>query len=305
MEKKHGPNWKDKLQRLIETNPDKTLLESFGKDLSANQTLELIDWATAKNTPGSRHAIETLFAGISQAVFYQVLLKCSPQQLDFLKKDSSVETIQHHLSQLSHELQNRFNQFCDAVVSKRCLLDTVDLCELGQKDIQALYTSLENTLEQSHELIYVMSAALSLSWNTNRADIIQELGRTKGLCQHCLSNDVGSPRTEETPATGLWQALENRINLVFSDIDTKGAIILMKDTDSALEALVKFSLWHLRDYSELGLIPETDDQMSMEDRENLFLLAEKNLAKRGLKTLRDLKQKHIYSKRALMEFLCP
>lgn len=300
---RHPADWREKLRSLVETTSSRSALETLGEELNVEQTLELIDWALEKDTSAAREAIGALFAKLKQSIFCNVLLETTPSQLDFLKRDSSVETIQHHLSQLSHELKERFVLFCDKVVHESGRLDTLDLSQLRSEDIDILHHSLDEIAKEGRDIIHLTSVALALAWNTNRTDIIQELSHTKELCEQCLIRDVGNPTIEEAQSSGLWHVLKAKLDSVFSDMDTQGSLTLMKDSDFALEALVKFSVWHIRDYCEVGLIPHADKDIPAERRDNLFALAERNLSKLGLKTLLDLKREKIYSKRALMEFI--
>jgi hypothetical protein len=86
----------------------------------------------------------------------------------------------------------------------------------------------------------------------------------------------------------------------------------MKDNTPALEALVKFNVWYIKDYREVGLLPQLDathiptlfpEQEDLKHREQLFKIAESNLEKIGLHTLADLKTERIYSKKALIEYI--
>jgi len=252
---------KEKLKTLVASISEKKLLETMGKELSVEQIQDLLDWAASQNNIPSREAINALFIGIPQSAFSKILMQASPKQLDFLRHESFIETIQHHLSQLSHELKEQFNVFCGEMESKAKALQTVDVSDIQPEEIRALYNSLQTLSQQGKEIIHLVACTLALAWNTNRVDLIQELSRVKELCQHCLNKDVGASATDSTPSSGLWGILEKRLNLVFSDIDTKGDVIVMKDTDFALEALVKFSVWHLRDYCDVGLLPQTDEEI--------------------------------------------
>ena len=90
----------------------------------------------------------------------------------------------------------------------------------------------------------------------------------------------------------------------------------MKDDEPAVEGLVKFSVWYLKDYWELGLLPGVEKQADLdidmekhteaeraEYREKLFTLARDTLDQVGLSTVGDLKNAFIFSKQTLQEYI--
>ena len=296
-------HWKQILAQLVKKQSEKSAFEAFGKDMSPSEILELLDWSTSDSCPLGRDMISATFAGIQQGVFCTALTNTSPEQLNILRQYSSMETVLHHIVQLSHELKRECGVFNDLITKEIKRIQTLNLSEIIPDEIESIHEELREIRKQGEEIIHTTAKTLGLAWHTSRADIIQELSHTKELCQQCLNKSVGFFKTNEKPSTGLWESLEQRLDLVFSDVDTKDNITFMKDTDLALEALVKFSVWHLRDYYEIGLIPQSTKEVPAEREENLFALAERKLSKLGLHTLKDLKDKNIYSKRALVLYL--
>lgn len=301
--------WAEKLHILLNALNENGYLQSAGKMLSTEQFLDVFKRASQSEEAGLRQRLPPLFVGMSQSVFFDLLFKAPQEQIALLKHEAATEAIQHHLSLLSHDLKARFDHLCYLLVDFNQALMEIEPESMGVEDFKNIYRSADGLYLKGLEIIHVVGNALSLAWNTNRADLIQEFSLIKERCHRCLVEDIGRPQSDESPAAGLWEATEQRLSRIFSDTDANGEATLMKDSVPAIEALVKFSVWYLKDYYDIGLLPQITDpnelnteRMTSEDeREKLFALAEKKLAESGLKTLFDLKRQHIYSKRALKE----
>lgn len=309
-------HWKDKLHILIHKMSDPADLESAAKMLSLEQLHEILYLAFQKDANITPNKLSSLFVGISQRLFYGLVVRISPEQLSVLRHEAAAESIQHHLSILSHEIKQKFDRLCDQITLETSILNAIKFKGMGLDDINGIYGSLNDLHHQALEIVHVTERALALAWNTNRMDIIQELSSTKELCRHCIANDIGSPSANGTSAAGLWLVLENRVNQLFSEEASGGFFTRIKDTDPAIEALVKFSIWYLKDYYEVGLLPSSTkadlekldsatstDEVQLKKKETLFSLAEQNLLALELKTLADLKKHHIYSRQALVDFI--
>lgn len=309
-------HWREKLALIFLLLPPHLPLEAFGKTLSEDQILEILrQMATPSKSPLSRQQLASLFIGVTSATFQQILLKISEQQLSVLREEAVTEVIQHHLSLLLHLLNEESDSLDRDLQEEQQLLENIELETLSTQEIDRIYISLE-AFEYIADLgMMLVGRALSIAWNSNRVDLIQDLGRIKELGQRYLSEVIGHATTDQQSSSGLWHLLEKRINLLFSDQDGSGNITFMNDSTPALEALTKFSIWYVQDYYEIGLLPHIKSPAKLEKlskanggddleyRAKLLTIAEQNLSRLGLTTLRDLKAAKIYSRQSLIDYI--
>jgi len=97
-----------------------------------------------------------------------------------------------------------------------------------------------------------LNKALQLAWNSNRVDLIEKLSTAKETCQKFVISIIGHPRHAVNPPTGLYARLEARLNAVFGNPSDPNDIEAAGNDEPAMEALVKFSIWYLKDYWDLG-----------------------------------------------------
>lgn len=311
-------HWKEKLYQLFthlvaKTPPDILISKEFGKALSTVQILEIMNYIKhSQDNIVDRQKLSSLLAGISPLVFKDIIVQASQDELNVLKEEALTEAVQHNLSLVINEVNTRFNSFCNKLSAKENEIGKIDLRAMSKEEIFNLYQSVETFHAEGKTILNLASRALIIAWNANRIDFIQELGRIRELCQKCLLDNVGKAADAQTLCSGLLQSIERKVESLFSDEDTNGNVTIMKDSTPALEALVKFSVWYIQDYYEVGLLPQikslntldlSAEKDSLKKREQLFIAVEKNLNKIGLKTLLDLKTARIYSKKALMEYI--
>jgi hypothetical protein len=309
----HDPSWKEKLLQLFMHLPANVHNDTFAKVLQTTQIMELIDFVKNNHNLSNRLKLSGLFTAIPPTIFKDLLIQSPPNELAFLREEAFTEAIQHNLSLITNELSNQFEDFCKKITLAEIKIAEIDLTCLDKNEITAIYHSMDNFHKEGKNILDLSSKALALAWNANRLDLIQELGKIKELCQKCLLTTVGYQSDNETTASGLFYTLEQKIDQLFSDKDSNGNINLMDNSTPALEALVKFSVWYIRDYCDIGLLPqiqssecqgnEDEEGHNLKNREQLFITAEKNLTDLGLRTLADLKAAHIYSKKALIEYI--
>ena len=304
-------DWQEKLHTLFFHLRTPQGIEVFGKNLNSFQLLELIRHDS--NDTALRQKFSSLFARITSKVFKELLLQITDEELFILREEAITEVIQHHLSLLLHELDERFTHLCNVLSAEEKELENINLKELDSKNILNLNHTIGKFYEEGSKILSLTNKALAIAWNTQRADFIQELGRIKELCQKYLNETFDE--TQETVDTGIGirGILQKKIKELFSDIDPNGTLIPMKDSTPALEALVKFSIWNIQDYCDIGLLDlsqftqttpnEPLNIANLENRDKLFLEAETHLEKIGLKTLADLKSAQIYSKKALIDYI--
>lgn len=303
-------HWKEKLHQLFLRISNDANLETFAKALNAIQILEIMHFIKhSSDDLFQRQKLSSLFAHLHPAIFKEIILEASQEELNFLREEAITEVIQHNLSLIASDLSTSFSNFCDRISALEIELEKADLQEMDKTSIESLYESIEDLRKENEDMLQFLNKVLTVVWNTNRGDLIQELGRTKELCQKCLIETIGKAAEEEIPSSGIWHILEKNVEKNFSDWDANGNQSIMKDSIPALEAFVKFSVWNIQDYYEVGLLPQmtslnkTNEMINLKNREQLFTEVEKNLNKMGLKTLSDLKSAKIYSRKALMEYI--
>lgn len=302
--------WKKKLHLILMNFPPQLSLESLGRVLNVSQILELLQFlSTPANHLMSRQQLSSLFVGLSPFIFREVISQAAEQQLYFFKEEAVTEVIQHHLSLIVNDLNEEFKILCTEIETSEAVLQAIFLDQLNTQEIEALYINIDRLSDKASSLLNLANQSLVIAWNSNRVDLIQELGLIKERCQRCLREYIGHESENGQALTGLRHRLNEKINLLFSDQDAHGHISLMKDSTPALEALVKFSIWYVQDYEKIGLLPELEfnptqaDAKNLKRREELLAVAERNLNDLGLHTLRDLKEAKIYSKQSLIEYI--
>lgn len=302
-------SWKKKIRAAIDTLNTPQQLEAVGRTASFEQISEVLSWI-AKNKDANQAKLFPFFVGMPQEVFLLLLMQASPEQQTLLKEESITEPIQHQLTLLTHSLSSISNSQNQTFNTLEMQLNSLDLTTIDPDQIIAQEKAIELLRETCLNTQLFSSKALALAWNSNRTDLIEKLSSIKEQSQKLSELAIGYPMISNSPPTGLYATLQNRLNVVFIDDNNKP----LNDDEPALEALVKFSIWYISDYWEIGLLPHILDlsqlnqssaleKERMEDRLYLFEEVKKNLKKINLFTLGDLKKHKIYSKVALKNYI--
>lgn len=304
--------WKQKTHAIIEGLKDPKKIEAAGRAFTLAQIQEIILWSSS-NKDSSKEKLFPLFIGMRHDLFLQLLLTATPKELLILKHECLTEPIQHHLTLLAHDLVSRISQ-CNALETSIELgIQNLILDDVDSKQIHNEEEKIHKLLKSCDSILFTASQALSLAWNTNRPDIIEKLSKVKEQAQRLINQVIGKMRSASSTPTGLFLLLEKRLDSVFTSPNDIEAIT---DDEPATEALVKFSVWYLQDYYQIGLLPDIQhpDQLELDPkahsekeradhREYLFQTAERHLEQLGLFTLSDLKQAKIFSKKGLKDFI--
>ncbi len=249
-------------------------------------------------------------------VFLDVLLLIDRELLAILQQEGGTEPLQHQLNIFVHEVTYYLEVLTQKLRQLEIAIDAINPKALTHKDIEEVHHQINIFAKSITDTITQISSALALAWNSNREDLIDALSFQKECWQKYDTLVIGTPRFETGPASGLYARLEDRLNTIFCNPEDPNDMEALHDDEPAIEALVKFSIWYLHDYWEIGLLPkiksakELDlDQKKHSDRERsdyrgaLFSEAQKNLEQFGLKTVRDLKDSQIFSREMLQEFI--
>lgn len=309
------PDSKEKIFALINGLAERSQLEAAGKALLPLPALDVLEQYKKMENP-QHWKLSPIFVGMSSQVFNQILISVSTSQLQILKQEGVTEPIQHHLSSLCNEIMAYTNHLGDTINGFKEDLHALHADSLRFVDLGRFKLYMEQLTEGCQLAVEKLDRALSIAWNTDRSDLIEKLSSVKEHCQRVLVFDIGHPRSESESATGLYSVLEQQLNAVYGNANDPKDIQALHDEDPAIDALIKFSVWYLQDYFELGLLPEiTDDtqldldpqlhteQERVDFRRRLFQSVRHSLNILGLNTVGDLKRAGIFSKASLAEYI--
>lgn len=306
-------SWKEKTHAIIEVLNTPQQLEAVGRSVSYEQIYEILSFIS-DNKEKIQTKLFPLFVGIPQSLFLLLLVQASPELQSLLKQESISEPVQHHLTLLTHALATTSDSQSQTFNALETHLETFDLATTTPDQISEQQKVIEFLRETCLNTQLVASKALAIAWNSNRTDLIEKLSWIKEHSQKLSHSLIGHPKLQESPAAGLYAILETRLDSVFNDENN----LPLNDDEPALEALIKFSIWYIKDYWEVGLLPQVSDladlqmnselesvtaQEQIDHRKDLFAAVKNNLDKLGLSTLKDLKKHKIYSKTALKDFI--
>lgn len=306
-------NWRKKTKAAIIGLAERPLLEAAGIALTIPQIFELLD-STLCIEDKNHWKLSPILVGMSHDTFSKFLLFGTEKEISILKHESVTEPVQHHLTLLSHELANGIKDHEIRLFSISREIDLLNINELGRNEAQEMANRIDELSLSFHHLLEKTNIVLALAWNSNRLDLIESLNTTKDHCNKSLIYAIGNKHV--TNSQGLYTALNQRLFRVYSDPLHPETVESLREEEPAIEGLSKLEVWYLRDYLDLGLLPgihkpeELDLDLSkhteaerMEHRERLFALARKTLEKLGLKTVNNLKDANIFSKKTLKEFI--
>ncbi len=309
------PSWSFKLQKLFKELTEYPKLEALGRVLNFQQLQEIFDIAF-ETSPTDSWKLSPILVGLPHPVFFHFLSSATPKQLNFLKQEAITEPVQHHLTLITHQLAHQIPQEAALLTQFESEIEQLPTLELSRIDEIAIYDNLSQLRENYETILELINKTLSVAWNGNRGDLVSKLSEVKEGCQKLLDKVVGLPKSGEAQATGLYAKLEKHLQTVFGNPSDPMDISAAEDDEPALEALTKFSLWYLRDYWDVGLLPTIVDpevidriaehklQPDQQDMRAILLSqVSENLNKLGLNTVRDLKKAGIYSKKLLEEYI--
>jgi len=311
-EEKDPHRRKEKILALVGRLSQKEL-ETAGKILSVAQLKEILIAASLKV---DQSKLLPLFVGLLPANFRDLLVDSNEEIIEGLKRLAAAEPIQHHLTLLSFELHSEMKDYFNNLEAKAYEIDGLFPKDLDLKEINDTFHGIERLVSEGEKICGETRNALAITWCTNRTDLIEQLSSIKESCQRSLIQTIGNAKNLSHHASGLWGQLERRLGSVFDEDSVKTSVDSLIDEEPAIEGLSKFSIWYPQDYWELGLLRDIEDKRqfefnsrklndseSIKYRERLASKVQKNLECLGLKTVRDLKNAHIYSKRALLDFI--
>ncbi len=317
----HDFLWREKLAIFFHSLDEYSKLEQLGRVLNLQQLQEISDYITTDTS--LQWKLSPLLVGIPYALFETFFYQASTSQLETLHHNIMTEAVQHHLTLLTHDTLYVIKQYRTHYLEMKSKIEDLDSLNLDRQELALFFSKLHDLsclIEQRGEKI---SKILNLAWKADRGDLIDQLSLAKEFLQKLSEEEVGHSKLLNTSLQnsyegsnkGLYNLLEKKLEAVFGNpLDLKN-IEALKDDESVLEALVRFSIWYLEDYKELGLLPSTSTSVSydaslpfLDLRESshqatLFMQVRQNLSKLGLTTVKDLKTANIFSKKMLQDYI--
>ena len=301
--------WEKKLQHVTAMLPF-SILEQVGALLNAHQLLALLEEELLATK------LPTLLIGVNHTVFAELLQLISDEQLEQLKLESCTEALQHQMTLFSHQMAQELEIFLSYLCNLELEIESINPTTMNFQILEALFQLINTASHQALDNLHKIDNALALAWNASHEELIATLSFQKECWQKYLTLALGEIRHGDTPPSGLHAQLENHLNRVFADQNEEG-IKTLHHNEPAIEALTKFSIWHLHDYWEIGLLPSITNPHNLDletsrhtvterfkYRAALLTEVQQQLQHLGLETVADLKRCQIYSKKMLIEYIC-
>lgn len=303
----HDSLWQGKLRALYRGLFERRHLEALAQLLTSQQALEILD-DNIFSDPLHHPKLSPLFVGLSNPVFAAVIAGSTPEQLHIIQNEAGTEPVQHQLTLLMHALGQEEWRLIDTMNSLKERINAIEPSKMTRQELNTLEQELGLPAQQAEQALLILDKALAITWNSGRQDLIEKFSQLKEHYSHDYRVEVGIPHNADERASGLYALLMERLEAVYGE----GGAALDLD-DAASDALASLSVWYLKDYWEIGLLPHIvddkrllallDSEGSANDRESLRQEALDNLKKAGLNSVGDFKAARIYSKAMLMEYL--
>lgn len=298
------------MSRLIHSLSETKELEMFGSMLSPDQMMDLLH-SIEKDPQKLLPKLGPILVGIRQPVFRRILVKLSPDKTALLKSFAASEAIQSHLTILSHELTLELEEYIKSLEWTSTEFHQFPLEDVCPKDIEKAYKAIHHLTQAGNSIKEEVERALSIAWQSNRVDLIDQLGQIKEITQRLVYDSAGSTDPSHPLKGSLQEILENRLFSIFAG---NNETEVLADDTPAIEAITRFSIWYLKDYWDLGLlqnyskkkIEHEEHHHTLEDNplsEQLHKEAKTQLSHLGLNTLADLKRECIFSRAALKKYI--
>lgn len=299
-------NREDKIVSLFEFIDTSDQLETLGEHLSVHQFLNVLNFLVAH--PSYQNSLSSLLIGLQPEIFCKALNFFQSGHLALFKEEGKLEPLHYHLTQFVHEGELLYKQIDLQLQRFEDSLRSVTAEELTVERLEGLISQINPFRNQLLDCLERISVALSIAWNTDRIDLIEKLSSINEALQHQLVLFIGHPSSDNLSSTGLYLRFEQILSTIFDSS--------LKDEDASIEGLTRLSVWHLRDYWELGLLPhihqleELDlDPSKPEEKQregrhqHLFSHVQQQLERLNIGTVGDLKREHLFSKPLLKAYI--
>ncbi len=295
----------NKQESLFQFIDHPSMLEALGSHLFSENFLAFLNFLDQH--PSYLNRLPFVLVGLSPAVFSESLPDLQDNHLLLLKHESLSEPLQYHLTQLVHEGEFLLQRTEQAVQQLEKEFLSVKPERLTTESLNALFQQITFLDKPLIHYLERVQKALSIAWHTDRLDLIERFSWVNEALHHQRLQAIGYPASDHLLSTGLFLTLEKHLSKIF---DTAP----LEDTDAALEGLTRLSIWHLKDYWELGLLPSiqnteqlTGDSSQEEEQlahqHRLFAIVQQQLDRLEISNIGALKKKHLFSKALLKSYI--
>jgi hypothetical protein len=302
-----------KLVAAIQGLKDNSQIEATGKVLTPEQFRQILLSFTSKQITVDK--LSPLLVGLSFRVFCTFLHQASISDLEPLKKEGLLEPLQHQLTLFVNECTQVLDNYQTEIIQLNQEIEELNHENLSYQELWAIENKIKHLAQRSNQTLEAISKALAITWNTNRIDLIEKLTHLKEAFHIQLLQGIGQMPSENNVASGLFAILEQSLSSVYG-IASSENVEALQDEDLAIEGLTKLSIWYLKDYWELGLLPlikraqeldldalQHDENERMQYRQQLFRSVQDQLNQLKIGTVGQLKQAQIFSKPMLKEYI--
>lgn len=297
---------KSKLESLFQFMQTPTMLEMLGKHFSVPSFLNFLEFLTEHPQYHSR--LTFILVGLDPLIFSKALHLLHGDLLHILKQEGLLEPLQYQLTQFAHEGETLKLSIEQSI--QQCLQEFSSIIpeDLTQDALQAIIDRIDGLRNELIDYLERASTALAIVWHTDRVDLIEKISTINETIQHQLTHYIGHSAFDNLAATGLYATLGQTLSNIFDSS--------LRGNDASIEGMTRLSIWHLKDYWELGLLPciqhfeelDLDPQIHSEKarwdyQQRLICLVQQQLERLGIGKIEDLKKFHLFSKSLLKTYI--
>lgn len=259
--------------------------------------------------PNASHFLSSFLKGLSFDVFYEKMGAFRQEDMRLFQSVASLEPLSFHVCLLISKFKESKEKILSSIEQLVHQFYTHNSEILTLARLESYFLQIEE-LNQIHLIqLEKIDQALLLVWNTLRIDLIEELSRLKEFFLK-IRNRV------EKKEDGEWDAPEHLKVLLKEAYKSVYQLFNNNLEAPSLEGLACLSLWNVKDYIGVGLLPFFNhldeyenylESASKKERkkyqENLLNYVQKHLTTKGLATIKDLENHYIFSKELLLHYL--
>lgn len=306
LDKMQQPFSHSELIEKIASLQSTTELEEIAKTLDSKQFIDILFAISHEQIPLTK--LDPILVGLNNEAFNGSLATLPDPIIKILVKESASEPLMHQLTLLVHQCQLAHNHFFQETHKLREQLIHLNREEMGYQEVYFAHELIGQIGNYYLNILETINRALEICWNSERGDLIEKLSHLKEFAILQIKNEIGVPGDQEIPPSGVMMLLKNSLEEVYSRSE-------LTDETPAIEGLVNLSVWYLKDYFEMGLLPEISTLEELEApkgskeadkiayKQRLFHAVSENLKLLKLNTVGDLKNAGIYSRRMLKEYI--
>ena len=305
----HVPDWRKKLTEIIDRINQLPKLELIGSVLQQHHFLEIFYHVERQTLPISK--LFPLIVGMKQEVFEDFLAHADEKQLAVLRNENLKEPIQHHLKLYAVKTNAILNRYYEQLEKLEQKITRIKILDFSYQDLKIIENEINQLQDIFRKYYDNISKSLRSAWLCGRGDIVENLSDQREVCDRILTLTLTEDLSEIVP-TSLNFRLHSQLKQVFNDPFASKH----NKEDLAVEGIMHFAI-HLQDFWNLGLIPGHEDSLAesghlslekldvnqIQHLDKIYEEIQHNLERKGLKTVGDLEEKKIYSKKMLYEYL--